>query len=58
MKRKLELGLVGQQLSLLALPKGLSGGILAKTRKLRECLGVYANVSIYYVKWRVGEKAK
>lgn len=54
----MKLGVVGQQLSLLAFPKGLSGGILAKTRKLRECLGAYADVSIYYLKWEVGEKAK
>lgn len=48
----MELGVVGQQLSSLALPKGLSEDILAKTRKTT------ADVSIYYVKWEVGEKAK
>lgn len=52
------LGVVGQQLSSLALPKGLTGGIVAQTRELRECLGANADVSIYDVKWEVGEKAE
>lgn len=27
-------------------------------KQLQECLGAYADVSICYVKWEVGEKAK
>lgn len=50
---KMGLGVVGQQLSSLALPKGLSGDILAKTRKLTA--GVFGSVCrCFYILCEMG----
>lgn len=53
----MELGVVGQQLSSLALPKGLSGDILPKTRKTTA--GVFGSVCrCFYVLCEMGGRRK